>query len=288
MPGVESYSIEPDENTETTSEGMSPGQVNDAIRQMKADIALFMRDARWVEYGKGSGAGNGGNNYSVTYVDADSFTLADGDYTDQYVAGRQIRAFGTLAGYIYGTLASSSHNAGDNRTTVGVDWVIGGLVNESGIRVWLSTLVPNGLAFPIACIEDRAIDMGRYELSRPQVKNYSEARQTLEIDAGAVVWDLADGNAAYLKLTEDVNSVTITGWAGNPQASSASLTVQQDGTGNRTLTGWPSEVKWLGGNAPTITVVAHAADKVVLETYDGGANILGSFGQGALFAEAIG
>jgi hypothetical protein len=38
----------------------------------------------------------------------------------------------------------------------------------------------------------------------------------------------------------------------------------QDGTGNRTVAGWPASVKWAGGVAPTITVTASKADLIRL------------------------
>jgi hypothetical protein len=66
------------------------------------------------------------------------------------------------------------------------------------------------------------------------------------------------------------------------------MVVQQDGTGGRTISGWPAYVQWLGGSAPVISGAAWAADLVTLLSFDAGANAMGSFGQGALFAGAIG
>jgi hypothetical protein len=285
MTGVKGYSITRDNNTEYMPEQQTPGSVNNGARQIQKDIRDWYNDAEWIEYGKGDGSGSGSSDYSITYVTAQEFTIEGGDLTTAYAVGRGIKATGDTTGTIYGFISASSYST---VTTVTVDWSQDELVNEQGVRVWLSTLSPDGASFPIAAIQGRPIDHEDAVISRPTFKDYAEKRQTLTSSSGAVAWDLTAGNVAYLKLTESITALTVTGWAPNPDLGSATLIVQQNGTGGYTFSGWPAVVKWLGNVAPTITSTAWGADVVVLTSIDSGASVIGNYGQGALFSAAIG
>lgn len=289
MAGLASYSKTPGANTTIGPENQEPGTVNDGIRQLQADIAADYRDREWTEHGDGDGAGDGSSDYSCSYSAAAEITIASGDFRSAYHAGRAVRITGNSTGTIYGTISAVSYDGDGNATVVTLTGATGVVVNEPGLRVWLSTLSADGRSFPMAAIEGRPIDMGGQPLSEPKLVAYSEGRQSLTIDSGAVVWDLADGNVAYLRLTEDVTSLAIVGWAGNPECSNAMLVVQQDGTGGRTMIGWPAGAVWLGGNVePTLTPSAWAVDVIAFMTLDGGAHVIGNASQAAPFAAAIG
>lgn len=289
MAGLGSYSRTAAANTTIGPEGQEPGSVNDGIRQLQADIANDYRDREWTEHGDGDGAGDGSSDYSCSYGAADEFSIAGGDFQSAYHVGRAVRITGSSTGTIYGVISASDYDTEGNATVVTLTGTTGVIVNEAGLRVWLSTLSADGRSFPMAALNGRPIDMDGQPLTEPRLVAYSEGRQSLAIDAGAVAWDLADGNVAYLQLTEDVTSIEIAGWAGNPDCSSAMLILQQDGTGGRTVTGYPTGVAWLGGNVePVISPAAYAVDAVGFMTLDGGAHIIGSASQGAPFAAAIG
>lgn len=107
------------------------------------------------------------------------------------------------------------------------------------------------------------------ELTRPELKDYSESINALGNQSGTVTVDMEDGNHATMTLTGNVTTLTIS----NPPSSGSlgilTLQVKQDATGSRSFS-WPSAVKWAGGTAPTITSTATRTDIYVLRTTDGG------------------
>ena len=116
-------------------------------------------------------------------------------------------------------------------------------------------------------------------VSRPELKDYAVTHNNVSSSSGAVTFDCETGNSFDITLTEDVTSITLS----NPPASGnyGEIVIEfvQDGTGGRTVSGWPASVKWPGGTAPTITSDANAVDKVVLSTRDGGTTWLGDYSQ---------
>lgn len=287
MAGLKSYSAARDGNTELMPEEQTPGSVNDGVRQIQADMAADYRDREWTEYGRGDGAGSGSADYDCSYASDASFEIGGGDHTAAYHVGRAVRVVGQATGTIYGTITGASYDSDSNSTVVALSST-SSIVAETGLRVWIATLGGDGRALSQGALDNRPIDMGGRALSAPSIEDYGETRQTLAILAGAVTWDLSDGNVAYLSLTENVTSITISGWRASPVCSGALLIVQQDGTGGRTVGGWPAAVAWLGGSAPTVTPDAYAVDTISFLTIDGGAHVIGNFGQAALFAAAIG
>jgi len=286
MTGIQGYATEVALNTELLPTDSLPGRVDDALRQVQADIAADYRDREWTEWGDGDGVGNGTANYSCTYVSASSFRITGGDFTAAYHTQRRLRATGALTGTIMGVIASASYDGVD--TTVVATWDNSGVLqSEGGLRVWVSTLSADGNALPIAGINGRPIDMDGETLTDPLLTRYAERRVTLAIDSGAVEWDLEDGMVAYLRLTENVTSITITGWADSPNACSPVLYRQQDLTGGRTMTGWPAGVQWFGTEPPP-TADAYAVDAIGLSTLDGGVSVMGSSNLGAIFTGHIG
>lgn len=68
-------------------------------------------------------------------------------------------------------------------------------------------------------------------------------------------WNVLAGATAYPVLTPTAGT-------------SLALALTQDGTGSRTVT-WPSNVKWPGGTAPTLSTAAGAVDYLQLDCVDG-------------------
>jgi hypothetical protein len=101
---------------------------------------------------------------------------------------------------------------------------------------------------------------------------YAETKKAPTISANAFTVDLSTGTQFQVTLNANVTGITFsnvpwpTGYAG-----SWTIALTQDGTGGRTVTGWPAAVKWVGGGvAPTITATASRTDLVSCITYDAG------------------
>ena len=115
-------------NTSTFPEGMSPAALNDGLRQLEADLAQFIRDDLWIQYGDGDGPG------SVSYVGAASFKVNGADVASTYHPGRRVKVTGTSTGTVYAVVQSSSYGTD---TTVTLMDTTGAIQNES-LTVWLS------------------------------------------------------------------------------------------------------------------------------------------------------
>jgi len=86
-------------------------------------------------------------------------------------------------------------------------------------------------------------------------------------------WDFASGSGNQTldfnssssanvtrQFTASGGNVTFTAWNNPPRNGSlVTIIIVQDGTGSRTVT-WPSNVKWSGGTAPTLTTTANKRD----------------------------
>jgi hypothetical protein len=122
-----------------------------------------------------------------------------------------------------------------------------------------------------------ALNMVDKTLQRPVMKDYAEEPFSLGNIAGTVDIDFEKGNFQYGTL---IGNVTFT--VSNPPATgkvgSMTLELNQDGTGNRTVT-FPTSFKFAGGTAPTLSVSANAKDILVFFTRNAGITYnVGTFG----------
>jgi hypothetical protein len=104
------------------AEGMLPSNVNNAMRDIMADIRQWYNSAEWIEYGDGAGT------YTPAYASGTSFTIAGADVTSAYHVGRRVKAVGSSTGTIYGSITATAFST---NTTVTVSWDSGSLSNES-------------------------------------------------------------------------------------------------------------------------------------------------------------
>ena len=104
------------------AEGMLPSNVNNAMRDIMADIRQWYNSAEWIEYGDGAGS------YTPAYASGTSFTIAGADVTSAYHVGRRVKAVGSSTGTIYGSITATAFST---NTTVTVSWDSGSLSNES-------------------------------------------------------------------------------------------------------------------------------------------------------------
>lgn len=85
-------------------EGMAPSAVNNAARQMMAQLAEWYRDAEWIDYGS-----------TVVTAAGQVYTIS-GDVTAQYTVGRAIRQNASNASR--GVITASSYSAPNTSVTV--------------------------------------------------------------------------------------------------------------------------------------------------------------------------
>ena len=86
------------------SEGMSPSDVNNAIRQELKDVRDVWNDKEWFLVGSGTS--------TVTYTRASATSVTiNADVTSAYHVGRRIKITGTNTGTIYGKIATSSYSS---------------------------------------------------------------------------------------------------------------------------------------------------------------------------------
>jgi hypothetical protein len=151
------YSITPANNSTTSTssisvaEGMLPSNINNAFRDIMADVRQWYNDGQWIEYGDGSGT------YTPTYVSVTAFTIDGVDVTSIYHAGRRIKLVATTPGTIYGTVSSTTFST---NTTVNVTWDSGSLSNEAITNVYVGILSKTNSSIPSESIGSTQIADG--------------------------------------------------------------------------------------------------------------------------------
>ncbi|MBJ23333.1 MAG: hypothetical protein CMB64_01560 [Euryarchaeota archaeon] len=127
--GIETYRTSPANNgsvlaTGTMVEGMSPGLVNDSMRQIAADLRTFYNDPFFIEFGIGDGT------TAYTRVNGTQFTLA-ANVIDTYHVGRRVKLKDGTATTLYGTITASAFSSPN--TTVSVSWDGGASIGSGTI-----------------------------------------------------------------------------------------------------------------------------------------------------------
>lgn len=178
---VAGYSTTAASNTAyNTAEGvMTLPQVNDTFRAVMADIRNASNDGVWIDYGGGTGSGNGAAS-SYTYVSGSSFSVPNANVVDAYAVGQRVKAVQgstTLTGRISAVSFASPN------TLVTVAWDSGSLTSGA-LTVYLS-----------GCSRGYASSLGglRFDL-RDNGNEYIHADQAGRVTIGA-------GNAAAVQIT---------------------------------------------------------------------------------------
>ena len=105
-------------------------------------------------------------------------------------------------------------------------------------------------------------------ISAPVLKDVGETCVENLTSGATDTIDLTDGNVHDVTLTANC-TFTFSNPPADGTSGTFTLFLNQDGTGSRTAT-WPSEVKWAGGTAPTLTTTASRTDILVFTTIDAG------------------
>jgi len=79
-------------NSVSVAEGMLPSNINNALRDIMADVRQWYNTAEWIEYGDGAGT------YTATYASGTSFTIDGVNVTTPYHAGRRVKLVASTPG----------------------------------------------------------------------------------------------------------------------------------------------------------------------------------------------
>ena len=117
------------------SEGMSPSDVNNSIREQLKDVRTVWNDKEWFLLGDGDGT------TTFTRASATSITVAS-DITSSYHVGRRIKIVGTNTGTIFGKIATSAYSSPNTTVTFTFD---SGSINasDSTVSVYVGSAYTN-------------------------------------------------------------------------------------------------------------------------------------------------
>lgn len=117
-------------------------------------------------------------------------------------------------------------------------------------------------------------------ITTPEITDFSITHTAPTISSGAVTFDCENGNSFTVTLTENITAITLSNPPPTGSYGEIAIKFIQDGTGSRTVAGWPAAVKWAGGSAPTITTTATTGtDYISLRTHDAGTTWYGVYSQ---------
>ena len=123
----------------SVAEGMLPSNINNAFRDIMADIRQFYNSAEWIEYGDGAGT------YTPAYASSTSFTIAGVNVTSVYHVGRRVKVVASTPGTIYGSITATTFST---NTTITVGWDSGSLSNESITSVHIGAISASNTSLP--------------------------------------------------------------------------------------------------------------------------------------------
>ncbi|MDI9409791.1 MAG: phage tail protein [Candidatus Pacebacteria bacterium] len=128
-------------------ENCPPSTLNNALRQIMADMRQYANDNSWFAYGSGSGTATYGKQNDG------SFTVSGGDSTKAYSSYRRVRVLLDNGNFAYGSIASATSRPGAGDTLVQVNWDGGQVPSGNYVTVYLgvdnlslvtTTVMPSG------------------------------------------------------------------------------------------------------------------------------------------------
>lgn len=205
-------------------EGMAPSGVNDAARQVMADVRTQWNDAQWFDYGDSG----------LSRASATSFKIST-DVTARYEAGRRVKLYDVTT--LYGVIASSSYSAPDTTVNVTMD---SGSLTTSLTSVALAILTPSNKSIPNYNLDTLTVSGVALLHSTLTVSGAATFNSTVTI-SGAATFNstVTISGAAVLQSTLNVQGATTL--SGNAVAKGTFLvegaqTVSGAATFNSTVT----------------------------------------------------
>jgi hypothetical protein len=126
-------------NSVSVAEGMLPSNINNALRDIMADVRQWYNTAEWIEYGDGAGT------YTPAYASSTSFTIAGVNVTSAYHVGRRVKLVASTPGTIYGSITAVSFST---NTTVTIAWDSGSLSDEAITSVHIGAISASNTSLP--------------------------------------------------------------------------------------------------------------------------------------------
>jgi len=126
-------------NSVSVAEGMLPSNINNALRDIMADVRQWYNTAEWIEYGDGAGT------YTPAYASSTSFTIAGVNVTSAYHVGRRVKVVASTPGTIYGSITATAFST---NTTVTISWDSGSLSNEAITSVHIGAISASNTSLP--------------------------------------------------------------------------------------------------------------------------------------------
>ncbi len=164
---VSSYSTTASSNTAINgvniSEGMSPSDVNNAIREQLKDVRTVWNDKEWFLLGDGDGT------TTFTRASATSITVAS-NITSTHHIGRRVKVIGSATGTIFGKIATSSFSSPNTTLTFTFD---SGSINsgDTTVSVYVGSVFTNP-ANPVVDEDNMASDSAILPPSQQSTKAF--------------------------------------------------------------------------------------------------------------------
>ncbi len=160
------------------------------------------------------------------------------------------------------------------KADLGHQHLVGDLTNAGALAT--KDVIESG-DIAAGAINDLAINMQDQQLTRPELKDFSETSTTPAVSAGVLTLDLQTGNVFEVVLTQNVTTLLLANPPAAGRAGSCTLILKQGAAGGRTLA-WPGSVRWPSGGQPALSGAGNAVDIFGLITRDGGATWYGFLG----------
>jgi len=233
---VSSYSTTASSNTAINgvniSEGMSPSDVNNAIREQLKDVRSVWNDKEWFLLGDGDGT------TTFTRASATSITVA-ANITSTYHVGRRVKVIGSNTGTIFGKIATSSFSSPNTTVTFVFD---SGSINsgDTTVAVYVGSVFTNP-ANPVVDEDNMASDSALIPPSQQSVKAFVTSgtatltNKTIALGSNTISGTtaqfnsaLSDGSFATLAGSETLTNKTLTSPVINTSVSGSAILDEDD------------------------------------------------------------
>ena len=202
------YSTTANDNTTINSisvaEGMSPSNVNNAIREQLKDARTSWNDKEWFILGDGD------QSTTFTRASATSVTVAS-DISSTHHVGRRVKIIGSTTGTIYGKIATSSYSSPNTTITFTFD---SGTINsgDTTVDVYLGSTY-NNPANPVIDEDNMASDSAILPPSQQSTKTFvtsgtvTLSNKSIDLSSNTLTGTTAEFNTAL----SDNDFATLTG-----------------------------------------------------------------------------
>jgi hypothetical protein len=233
---VSSYSTTASSNTAINgvniSEGMSPSDVNNAIREQLKDVRSVWNDKEWFILGDGDG--------TTTFTRASATTVTiSSNITSTHHVGRRVKIVGSTTGTIYGKITTSSYSSPNTTITFTLD---SGTINSGDITVdvYVGSTYSNP-SIPVVDQDDMSSNSAILPPSQQSVKAYVDsgtvtltnksidlANNTLTGTTAQFNTALTDNDFATLAGSETLTNKTLTSPVLNTSISGTAFKDEDD------------------------------------------------------------